>query len=414
MRIAQLAPTYERVPPVAYGGTELVVHLVTEELVRRGHEVTLFASGDSVTGARLVAVTPRPYRRGAGATLAHPEHVHLLNARACFRAAAEGAFDIVHNHAGVEGLVLAETSTTPVLTTCHMAYVPETAPAWDAYPWFHNAPSAASAATFPARGRLAPIHHGIDVARRPFGARGEGYLLFLGRLAAVKGPEVAIEVARRSGRRLVLAGKIDPEDRPYAESAVLPAVDGDRIRFVGEAGPADKARLLAGADALLFPITWEEPFGLVIIEALAAGTPVVAFARASVPELIEDGLTGFVVPDADRMVEALDRLGEIDRAHCRRVAEERFSVERMVDRYEATYRAILSGAPPLWTPPWDDDRQRAAGSASGSAPGSASGSASGSAPGAASGSASGSAPGFAPGAAADAASGSASGSERVR
>ncbi len=365
MRIAQLAPTYERVPPVAYGGTELIVHLITEELVRRGHDVTLFASGDSVTRARLAAVTPRPLRYGAGATVAHPEHVHLLNARACFRATAEGAFDIVHNQAGIEGLVLAETSTTPVLTTCHMAYAPETAPAWDTYPWFHNAPSAASAATFPARGRVAPIHHGIDVASRPFGAHGEGYLLFLGRLSALKGPDVAIEVARRSGRRLVLAGKIDPEDRPYAESAVLPAVDGQWIRFVGEAGPALKARLLAGADALLFPIAWEEPFGLVMIEALAAGTPVVAFGRASVPEVIDDGLAGFVVRDADGMVEALGRLGEIDRARCRRVAEERFGVERMVDRYEATYRAILAGRPPLWTPPWDEARQAASGTASG-------------------------------------------------
>jgi glycosyltransferase involved in cell wall biosynthesis len=341
LRIAQLAPTYERVPPAAYGGTELVVHLITEELVRRGHEVTLFASGDSLTSARLRSVIPLPFRYGDVVDgLRHAEYLQLANAQACFLAAAEGEFDVVHNHAGIEGLVLGATSQTPVLTTNHNPFVPLTKPIWDAYPWAHHAISAASAATFPSRGALPPIHHGIDVASFPFGARPEGYLLFLGRFSPDKGAGRAIQAARVAGSRLVLAGKVDAADSDYFTKEVEPAIDGDRIRYVGEADADDKRRLLAGADALLFPIDWDEPFGLVMIEALASGTPVIGFRRASVPEIVEDGLTGFVVDDGESMATAIGRLAEIDRHACRREAERRFTVERMVDDYIGHYESI--------------------------------------------------------------------------
>jgi glycosyltransferase involved in cell wall biosynthesis len=345
MRIAQLAPTYESVPPSTYGGTELVVSLITEELVRRGHDVTLYASGNSSTSARLRSVIPEHLRYGDTRDgLRHAEYLQLANAQACFLDAANGSFDIVHNQAGIEGLVLAATSRTPVLTTNHNAFVPQSQPIWDAYPWAHNSLSRASAATFPEQGARPPIHHGIDVASFTFGDRPEGYLLFLGRFMREKGAAAAIEAATRAGRPLILAGKVDPADAEHFASSIEPAIDGASIRYVGEAGTHAKQRLLAGADALLFPIDWDEPFGLVMIEALASGTPVIGFRRASVPEVIEEGVTGFVVDDVAGMAEAICRLGEIDRSTCRAIAERRFDVSRMVDAYEEAYSAVVGSA----------------------------------------------------------------------
>jgi glycosyltransferase involved in cell wall biosynthesis len=345
LRIAQLAPTYERVPPAAYGGTELIVHLLTEELVRRGHEVTLFASGDSITAARLRSVTPVPFRYGDVVDgLRHAEYLQLANAQACFLAAAAGEFDIVHNHAGIEGLVLAAASRTPVLTTNHNPFVPQTRPIWDAYPWAHHGVSEASAATFPSGGALPPIHHGIDVESFSLGLQPEGYLLFLGRFMPDKGALRAIEAALLAGRRLILAGKVDAADVDHFSQDIEPAIDGDRIRYIGEADAETKRRLLAGADALLFPIEWDEPFGLVMIEALASGTPVIGFRRASVPEIVEDGLTGFVVDDVGAMAAALGRLTDIDRRACRREAEQRFTVDRMADDYLRHYAMVRDGA----------------------------------------------------------------------
>jgi glycosyltransferase involved in cell wall biosynthesis len=346
MRIAQLAPTFERVPPQTYGGTELVVHLLTDELVRRGHEVTLFATGDSVTTAHLRSITPTPVRYGETTDdgLRHAEYLQLANAQACFLAERHGEFDIVHNHSGIEGMVLSDTSRTPVISTLHNPFVARTQPIWDAYRWFHHAVSVASAATFPRRGALAPIHHGIDVASFAVGEP-EGYLLFLGRFSPAKGADRAIEAARQSGRRLILAGKIDANDAEHVRDAIEPSIDGDRIRYVGEVDAETKRSLLAGADALLFPIEWDEPFGLVMVEALASATPVIGFRRASVPEIVDDGRTGFVVDDVEAMVEAIGRLGEIDRLACRRAAERRFTVERMVDDVEAMYRTVVGTIP---------------------------------------------------------------------
>jgi glycosyltransferase involved in cell wall biosynthesis len=341
MRIAQLAPTFERVPPDGYGGTELIVHLLTEELVRRGHDVTLYASGDSRTSARLRSVTPTPMRYGdVRGPLRHAEYLQLANAQRCFLDAAAGEFDVIHNHAGIEGLVLGAWSTTPVLTTNHNSFVPETDRIWDAYPWAHNSLSAASAATFPVGGALAPIYNGIDVASFPFGTESSGYLLFLGRFSPEKGAARAIAAARAAGRPLVLAGKVDAIDAGHFATEIEPYIDGSRIRYVGEADGPTKRRLLANADALLFPIDWQEPFGLVMVEAFASGTPVIGFRRASVPEVVEDGVTGYVVDDVAGMADAIARLGQIDRRACRSAAESRFTVERMVDDYEAHFAAI--------------------------------------------------------------------------
>jgi glycosyltransferase involved in cell wall biosynthesis len=344
MRIAQLAPTYERVPPLTYGGTEMMVHLLTEELVARGHDVTLFASGDSITAGTLRSVTPTPMRYGEASVegLAHAEYLQLANAQAAFLAAGGGAFDLVHSHAGIEGLVLGATSRTPVISTMHNPFLPATRPIWDAYPWFHHAVSAASATTFPMRGALPPIHHGIDVGSYRFEPRPtDGDLVFLGRFSRAKGADRAIEAARRANRTLILAGKVDAADAAFVEAEIEPLLDGKRIRYIGEVDAAAKRELLAGAAALLFPIEWDEPFGLVMIEALSSGTPVIGFRRASVPEVVEDGRTGFVVDDLDGMVAAIGRIAEIDRAACRAAAEQRFTVSRMVDDVEAMYRAVL-------------------------------------------------------------------------
>lgn len=343
MRIAQIAPTYERVPPRAYGGTETMVSLLTEELVARGHDVTLFATGDSETSAVLHSVVARPMRYGDVVDgVGHAEYLQLANVQAGFRAAATGAFDVVHSHAGVEGLILGAGSRTPVVSTMHNPFVARTQPIWDAYPWFHHAVSAASAATFPRRGALDPIHHGIDVASFRFEPRAtDGDLLFLGRFSRAKGADRAIEAARRSGRRLILAGKVDPTDESFMADEIEPLLDGDRIRFVGEVDGIQKRELLANASALLFPIEWDEPFGLVMIEALSSGTPVIGFRRASVPEVVEDGRTGFVVDDVEGMVAAIGRIGDIARRACRAAAEQRFSVGRMVDDVEAMYGRVL-------------------------------------------------------------------------
>lgn len=354
MRIAQLAPLYEPVPPPGYGGTELAVHQITEELVRRGHDVTLFASGDSETSARLAAPVPfalwsdEGRRRWPTPAAARAEEIRHVER--CFARAAE--FDIVHNHAGVEGMAAAIDSAVPVLTTHHHAFEPQQAPVFAAYPWAHHALSAAAARTFPPRGQLPPIYHGIDVASYPFSERSEGYLLFLGRIVPDKGAAYAIEIARRSGRELRIAGVVQEKSAEYGRS-ILEQADGRQIRYVGEAGPDEKRRLFGGADALLFPIVWDEPFGLVVVEAFACGTPVLAFASGSAPELIEPGETGFLAEPGvdplaagagvDRLVEAIGRLDEISRRRCREEAERRFTVEGMVDAYERTYDRVLSG-----------------------------------------------------------------------
>jgi glycosyltransferase involved in cell wall biosynthesis len=352
MRVALIAPTYERVPPAAYGGTEQIVALLADGLVARGHDVTLFATGDSQTSARLRSIAPHPYRYGDPSGPMHAEYVQLANAQSAFLAAAEGEFDLLHNHAMVEGLALAAFSRTPVLTTCHNPYAPETASIWDAYPWFHHAISWASDVTFPERGRLPPIHHGIDVASFPFSPRGSGYLVFLGRFSPAKGAATAIDAALGAGRTLLLAGKVDQHDADYFAREIEPRIDGQRIRYVGEVDGPAKRELLGGADAVLFPIDWDEPFGLVIVEALSCGTPIIGLRRASVPELVEDGVTGFVVEHADRLVEAIGRIGEIDRAACRRDAERRFTVPRMVADYERTYARVAASSPslPIRTP----------------------------------------------------------------
>ncbi len=338
LRIAMVAPVEMRVPPVGYGGTELVVSLLTEELVRRGHRVSLFAAGDAVTGAELVSVVPH-FLRGTDRDKAL---LTMLNMMACMERAER--FDIIHNHTCFEGLATAGLVDTPVLTTLHGPLHGDWLLLFDHYKGWWNAISRSQASLLPPKERFAGVvYNAIDVGSfrlnpRP---RGDG-LLFLSRMSHEKGPHLAIEVARRTGRPLVLAGNVDTVDEEYFETRVLPHVDGQQIRYVGEADATRKRKLLAEARCLVASITWPEPFGLFMVEAQACGTPVVARRLGAAPEVVRHGRTGYVVDTVEEMAEAVERVDGIDPVACRRFVEERFDVARMADDYLDAYRRILA------------------------------------------------------------------------
>jgi glycosyltransferase involved in cell wall biosynthesis len=349
LRIAQLAPPVEPVPPLKYGGTEQVISLLTEELVRRGHAVTLFASGDSQTAGRLVPTVDRALWRQTLYTEVLP--FLTLSVAAVYRRAAE--FEVIHNHVDFLAFPAASTRhSPPTVTTLHGRLdLPEFQPL---YRHFSGMPlvsiSDAQRAPIPWANWAATVHHGIDLSAFPFRPASEGYLGFLGRIAPEKGLETAVEAARRAGRRLRIAARM-PLDQPnnpeaqrdwrYYREVIAPLLKAPHVEYVGEVAGEAKARLLGGADALLFPIRWPEPFGLVMAEALACGTPVVALRRGSAPEVVRDGVTGFLADDEEGLVRALGRLSEIDRARCRAEAEARFSVASMADGYEAVYCRLL-------------------------------------------------------------------------
>jgi glycosyltransferase involved in cell wall biosynthesis len=339
MRIAQVAPLYEAVPPKLYGGTERVVSALTEELVRRGHDVTLFASGDSVTSARLVAVAERALRLDAASReLVAAETIRQLD----LVFANAGDFDLIHCHVDYLAYPFSGLVATPTLHTVHGRLdLPYLGPV---YRQFRHVPlvSISAAQRKPLEGIgvtwVGTVHHGLPRGRFAFSPEPGEYLAFLGRLAAEKQPDVAIEVARRAGLPLRIAAKIDAADREYFERVVAPLLDDPLFEFIGEIGDADKAAFLGGARALLFPIDWPEPFGLVMIEAMGCGTPVIARPCGSVPEVVRPGISGFIADSVPELVDAVKRVDTLDRARCRRDFEERFSVARMVDGYEALYR----------------------------------------------------------------------------
>ncbi len=341
MRILQIAPLWERVPPPAYGGTESVVHLLVEELVRMGHHVTLCASGDSQTSASLRASYPRSLR---SADDIDAKSYYVLHHASTSLAEAHN-YDIVHNHAGEEIMALASlVAGVPMLTTMHCMITRDTQMIWDRYGGYYNSISAAQRNCLPSskHARFAGVvHNAIDVPSFPFQKEKGEYLLYLSRVSPEKGPETAVEVALGSGRRLIMAGKVDPADREYYHAKVEPLIDGDRVRFVGEADAKMKRDLYKDAHALLMPITWEEPFGLVFAEAQACGTPVITFGRGAAPEIIRHGQTGFVVDTIDEMVEAVDSVSEIDPAACRENVERRFDAPIMAANYMSVYRRIL-------------------------------------------------------------------------
>ena len=346
LRIAQVAPLYEPVPPRLYGGTERVVSYLTEELVAQGHDVTLFASGDSVTDARLVAGSPRALRldRSCRDPLAH----HVLLLEKVLQRAAE--FDVIHFHVDYLHFPISRRAGVPHVTTLHGRLdLPDLQAV---YSEFRDVPvvsiSNSQREPLPQAGWEATVYHGLPPKRfRAPGGGGEGYLAFLGRISPEKRVDRAIEIARRSGKRLRIAAKIDRADVEYFEDQIRPLLALPHVEFIGEIGEDEKCDFLGGATALLFPIDWPEPFGLVLIEALACGTPVVAYNEGSVPEIIEDGVTGFLVQSVSEAVRAVGRLSSLDREVCRRIFEERFTAARMAGDYVKIYERIIARAPLL-------------------------------------------------------------------
>ncbi|MEH2040823.1 glycosyltransferase family 4 protein [Nostoc sp.] len=341
MKIAQLAPLWERVPPPAYGGIELVVGLLTDELVRRGHEVTLFASGDSISLAKLTSVHPRALRLDP--TIKDYGIYEMLNLASVYERAEE--FDIIHSHIGHGALAYANLVKTPTVHTLHGTFNSDNE---KMFSFGKKQPyvNISNAQREPRLGLnyVATVYNGIDVSSYEFHSQPEDppYLAFLGRMSPEKGAHLAIEIAKVAGWHLKMAGKIDVVDVEYFEKEIKPHIDGEQIEYLGEANHAQKNALMGGAVATLFPITWREPFGLVMIESMASGTPVIAMKLGSTEEVISHGKTGFLCNNIQECISAIDRVIELDRYACRQYVENLFSVKHMTDGYEAVYQQIIT------------------------------------------------------------------------
>ena len=345
LSVAMLAPPWIPVPPAGYGGVEAVVADLTDALVDRGHDVTLFCAPGSHSRAKVVPLLDAAHPREIERSLYEADHVARAFA-AIDAAHGEGiGFDIVHDHCGFTGVAMADRLATPMLHTLHGPFTPQTRSFYAHHghkAWVAGI-SRAQLATGPANlHTVGAIPNPIDVDAWPFRADSDGHLLWIGRMTPEKGAHRAIEIARAASQDLVLAGVVQPGQRAYFERKVEPHIDGTRVRFEGEVGGAEKKALFAGARALLMPIRWAEPFGLVIIESLVCGTPVLAFDEGAASELIVDGVTGFIVEDEAAMVAALHRIDEIDPAACRQWVAENCDVNVVAAAYEAAYHRILN------------------------------------------------------------------------
>jgi glycosyltransferase involved in cell wall biosynthesis len=341
MKIAQVSPLYESVPPRTYGGTERIVSYLTEELVAQGHEVTLFASGDSVTAAQLIAARKRALRLD---NVFDPLPHHYVMLEEVFERASR--FDIIHFHTDYLHFPLARRHPIPHLTTLHGRLdLPDLMPL---YKKFSEMPvvsiSNAQRKPLPRANWQQTIYHGLPLELYDCGEKPGNYLAFVGRISPEKRLDRAIEIAARSGMRLRIAAKTDAADRDYMEQVIRPILSNSSAEFIGEIGDKDKKEFLANAYALLFPIDWPEPFGLVIIEAMACGTPIIAYRSGSVPELIQDGITGYIVDDIEGALQALRKIPAFDRRRCRQVFEERFSASRMAQDYLNVYRRVIEAS----------------------------------------------------------------------
>ena len=336
MRIAVLAPISWRCPPRHYGPWELFASLLTEGLVARGHDVTLFATGDSITGARLQSVVPTGWSEDADI---EPKVAECLHISAVFERAND--FDVIHNSFDFLPLTFSDLVTTPVVTTIHGFSSPTIVPVYAKYNARTTYVAISDADRHPALDYAATIHHGIDTDRFELHTEPGDYLAYFGRIHPDKGAAAAIATAAKAGLPLLMAGII--QDADYFHAEVAPHLDNELVRYLGPVGAEDRSGFLGGARALLHLIDFDEPFGLSVIEAMACGTPVIAFNRGSMPELIDDGATGMLVPDVAGAVLAVDRTAALDRAKIRAVTIERFTVDRMVDQYLAVYQQAIAG-----------------------------------------------------------------------
>lgn len=339
LRIAQVAPLFESVPPRGYGGTERVVSYLTEALVEMGHEVTLFASGDSVTNADLVPVVERSLRTDPR----HPDWLmwHTMLLDQVFERADE--FDVLHFHVDFLHYPLASRCATPSLTTLHGRLdLPDLQPL---HRHFNSHPlvsiSDSQRRPLPQARWLETVHHGLPPSLYNLCTEPEDYLAFVGRISPEKRVDRAIEIAKATNTRLKIGAKVDRADEAYFEREIRPLLEHPLVEFIGEIDQAGKDDLIGGARALLFPIEWPEPFGLVMIEAMACGTPVVAWRRGSVPEVVDDGVTGFIVDNEQQAIEAVRNIHHIDRRRCRQTFESRFSSRQMATRYLEVYRILM-------------------------------------------------------------------------
>lgn len=338
MRIAQIAPLYESVPPTLYGGTERVVSWLTEELVRLGHDVTLFASGDSLTTARLVPACKRALRLDPDCVDQLAHHIVMLDQ--VF--SEKESFDLLHFHVDYLHYPMSRRAKVPHVTTLHGRLdLPDLALL---YRHFRDVPvisiSDAQRKPLAWANWQGTVHHGLPSNSLSSGDGSGGYLAFLGRTSPEKGLDQAIEIAKQSGVPLKIAAKIDRVDVGYFESVIKPLLNHPLIEFIGEIGYREKNAFLGNARALLFPINWSEPFGLVMIEAMACGTPVIAYPLGSVPEVVQEGVTGFIVPGFEAAIRAVGEVGKIDRRKCRRHFEQRFTAERMAQEYLTIYQRL--------------------------------------------------------------------------
>jgi glycosyltransferase involved in cell wall biosynthesis len=345
MKIAQIAPLMEAVPPKLYGGSERIVAYLSDELTALGHDVTLFASGDSTVTGRLAPVWPQALRLDPSISDYLAPHMVLLEAVA--RRARE--FDVIHSHIDYVGYPVLQRLGVPSITTLHgRLNLPVLQRVYDT---FGDAPvvtiSDAQRRPLPHANYLATIQHGIpELLLTPSFGPG-GYLAFLGRISPEKAPDAAIRIARKAGMPLRIAAKVDDVDRRYFEELIKPLLGASDIEFIGEIGDHQKSEFLGNAAALLFPIAWPEPFGLAMIEAMACGTPVIAFRRGSVPEIVDDGVTGFIVNSEDEAAQAATDLSRIDRTRVRQIFEERFTARRMAEDYLDVYRRLIAREEPL-------------------------------------------------------------------
>ncbi len=344
MHIAQVAPLTEAVPPKLYGGTERVVSWLTDELTALGHEVTLFASGDSVTSARLEAIWPRALRLDGA--VRDPNALHMLMLERVYRRAAD--FDFLHFHLDYYPFSLFSRQPTPFVTTLHGRLdLPEHQPVFDT---FSTVPvvsiSNSQRRPLAQANWVRTVHHGLpERLLTPKPVR-PSYFAFLGRIAPEKGVDRAIRIAEHCGVPLKIAAKVDRVDREYFDERIAPMIKASRTEYIGEITDKEKSDFLSGALALLVPIDWPEPFGLVMIEAMACGTPVIAYNRGSVPEIIDEGLTGFVVEDENGAIGAVDRLRHLSREKIRKQFEKRFTARRMAQDYLAVYRSLAERSVP--------------------------------------------------------------------